>query len=371
MKTRSLNSGGFTLIEALIGIAVTSIVLSGIFMAFLKSSDTYRYAMELADIQERGRFAISFLKEAIQTADYKGCRQDAAIFSQLVSVADYNWNFTVGIQGFDVNSDDGGAVAPGLGVGGNANWTPALATNSVGNNVFSNTPVQTGDAISVRGSVGTNVQLAADMANTGANITIPAASDTFSSRMFMMASDCAGAGAADVFQLTNAVAGDGAIGHAAGGGNPNWPGNQNGTLNTAYTTTSQLTPVQSSSFFIRQSGSGMNSLSVRRDGRNVDDLIEGVDGMQVLYGVDMTPGDGARAANQYLRADEVAAIPAPGGWSDVVSVRIALLVRSMKAAARQQSPQTYNLLGVTYGPYPDWNRRRAFVTTISLRNRMR
>lgn len=127
-------------------------------------------------------------------------------------------------------------------------------------------------------------------------------------------------------------------------------------------------------------------------------LLEGIENMQILYGVDDTTADGVPAAqgntvnnsgwgyaNQYLRADQVAAL---GGtlninWGRVVSVRIALLVSAMEPvyggdddanaltrtftlldAAGIAGPSVTSLTGV---PRPI--RAQVFTTTIEIRNR--
>jgi type IV pilus assembly protein PilW len=65
---------------------------------------------------------------------------------------------------------------------------------------------------------------------------------------------------------------------------------------------------------------------------NQDEVISGIEDMQVQYGVDRTGGigDGMGAATQYLNAGEDldALLDDPNGPAQIVSVRIWLLVRS-------------------------------------------
>src|SRR5262249_43779447 len=80
---------------------------------------------------------------------------------------------------------------------------------------------------------------------------------------------------------------------------------------------------------------------------NPQELIEGVEGLQVRYGVDT---DGDLLANSYSNADAVA------DWSTVVSVNVAVLVRSIDEYGTMKDAQTYKLLGgaanggADYGP---------------------
>ena len=127
-------------------------------------------------------------------------------------------------------------------------------------------------------------------------------------------------------------------------------------------------------------------------------LLEGIENMQILYGVDDDSADGTPAnrqsnvnnrgwgyANYYLRADQVAGLPGTlnANWNRVVSVRIALLASAMEptyggdddanALARR-----YTLLDATDIEGPSATtvsgasrhiRAQVFTTTIEIRNR--
>jgi type IV pilus assembly protein PilW len=91
------------------------------------------------------------------------------------------------------------------------------------------------------------------------------------------------------------------------------------------------------------------------------ELIEGVQSMQILYGVD---DDNDQFPNQYFTADNV---PGPD-FRDVVSVRIMLLLRSIDDFVTED-PQIYTYNGTTTTP-ADRRLRQVFTTTIALRNRI-
>ncbi|VAX12969.1 Type IV fimbrial biogenesis protein PilW [hydrothermal vent metagenome] len=104
---------------------------------------------------------------------------------------------------------------------------------------------------------------------------------------------------------------------------------------------------------------------------NGNELVEGIENMQVLYGVDTdyTPNF---ITNQYFTSDLVP----NGDWSKIVSLRIALLASSVDERASAPSAKTFNLLGTTLGPYngtttgipADQKIRRVYTTTILIRN---
>lgn len=114
-------------------------------------------------------------------------------------------------------------------------------------------------------------------------------------------------------------------------------------------------------------GSGETSLFCANTGTvaglvvNTDtELVTGVENMQILYGED-TDGDGT--ANRYLDQTLVA------NFDSVVSVRIALLLRTRNPVASGLDTRVYNLLGTNVGPMNDQRTRRMYTATIALRNR--
>jgi len=118
-------------------------------------------------------------------------------------------------------------------------------------------------------------------------------------------------------------------------------------------------------------------------------LVAGVEGFQVLYGVDnVTPNVGAADAttgadsipDRFLRAAQLDAAGAysANNWARVRSVRIGLLVRGAVGSAQQRLARTINVLGDGYSNSADTGAalavaadgrlRQQLVFTIHLRN---
>ena len=99
-------------------------------------------------------------------------------------------------------------------------------------------------------------------------------------------------------------------------------------------------------------------------------LVSNIERLKVLYGVD---DDGDRYANRYLTGSQVAALGADyaSTWGQVVSVRLGVLAASdmtLPASARENSTQSYSVLGMSYTA-PDTERlRRVASTTFTFRN---
>jgi type IV pilus assembly protein PilW len=105
-------------------------------------------------------------------------------------------------------------------------------------------------------------------------------------------------------------------------------------------------------------------------------LVDGVENMQILYGIDsdktnapvVAAGDGV--ANFYVTANNIPDTDPANGVRDmdkVVSVRVSLLMHTMDNVA--STPLTFTYNGGIYTP-PDRRIRRVFTSTVALRNRI-
>jgi len=106
----------------------------------------------------------------------------------------------------------------------------------------------------------------------------------------------------------------------------------------------------------------INASVLQQDTNNLHNgLVEGIENMQILYGVD-TSSDGT--PNYYVPANNVT----NPNWPNVVSIRISLLAVTLDDNLTTQ-PQPYTYNGATTTP-TDRKIRRVFTSTIALRNRL-
>jgi len=151
-------------------------------------------------------------------------------------------------------------------------------------------------------------------------------------------------------------------------------------------------------FYVARNGEGEAELRCKYRGAahwSADAVVSGVDGFQVLYGVDTDdPPDGA--ANRYVNATAVdaldegfAGLPAAEfnrrtHWKRIVGVRVGLLLHGSRATRGEPGGARYDLLGAGYaavagtedpgssldeaGMTPDLRRRerRLFTFTVAL-----
>lgn len=88
-------------------------------------------------------------------------------------------------------------------------------------------------------------------------------------------------------------------------------------------------------------------------------LAEGVEDMQLLYGVDL---NGDRRYDRLMDASQVGA-----QWGNVVMVKVAVLVRSLDNGKQQSTTQQYRLLNETRS-FTDRYQRAVFSADVILRN---
>ncbi len=92
------------------------------------------------------------------------------------------------------------------------------------------------------------------------------------------------------------------------------------------------------------------------------ELIEGIDSLQILYGLD-TDSTPDAVANIYITADNIA-----NRWARIVSVRLAVLANSVTESSNVKTKNSYSVLGSNITGFNDYKTRRIFNGTVMLRN---
>ena len=341
---------GLSLIELMIAMLLGILLLLTITSLFITNKRVYKEQESMSRVQENARFALETLIWDIRMAGYTGCSDDV---SQVVNHVNGGDDST-SIFSF-ANAVEGSENA--------ANWVPSGSTDQIGNMVAGT------DGISVSYLNPLGISISAPMPQVSAELKVKSVGNLKIGDIIAL-SDC---DSADIMELTQIqITGspvEGHLQHNAGGGAPP-PGNATQALQKKYDTDAQVVSFVSRRYFIGTGAYGGPSL-FRRDvgSATAQELIEGVEQMQILYGKDT---DGDKVADTYVDATNVGATQ----WSNVVSVRLSLLFRTVQPNFQiDPDSKTYDLLGgdgnggVTVGPVNDYNRRRVFTTTIQIRNR--
>lgn len=357
MNVITPNAKGFTMVELMVSLAIGLIITIAVSQVYLSSRDTYGAKEELSRLQENARFASEFLTRDLRMAGYTGCnsKMPQSQVGNIASPASDATKFNVdGIRGFRYACTTGCS-------GALTEWEPDLPADwftagevTIGNDVVI---VQRASELDTHLTGNTTPDNANVQMITTANLQLEIAADDV-----LMVADCK---AADVFRATNVGNGSGVttIAHAA-------VGNSEVNLTHRYGNDAQLMKLISRAYYIGKRGGNANSATntnppalFRKD---VDkkmlpalELVEGVERLIVRYGEDIT---GDRTADIYRPANTV------GSFGKVVSVRLALLMRSLAPTDTVVDERTYQLLDVAVPAPNDRLRRRVFTATVDVRN---
>ena len=347
--------GGLSLIELMVALVLGLFLMAGVIQLFLGSKQTYRFHEALSRIQENGRFAMEILSRDMRMTGYYGCIaksifnspaayheppcSDNGICNTLNNPSQYYWDFGTVIQGFEATSA--------------TTWTPTLDASVVD-------PFPGTDVITVRiteNSV-TVVDHPGGTPPGSAALKVPTNSG-LNQCDILIVTNCE---AAAIFQVTAATPGPNvALVHNTGavpscGG----PGNVVQALGRDYTG-GEVMRIATQTYYVRTGASGIPALWRRSSSANPQELLEGVQNMQILYGI----GNNDQVI-QYLTADAV-------DWDNdrILSVRInLLLVSTENNIVRTQMTVVFPADTGNLFTASDRRLYQAFSTTIAIRNRL-
>jgi type IV pilus assembly protein PilW len=346
-RIRATRSAGFSLVELMVAITLSLLLLGGVVAIFASSRVSYESTDQLSRVQETGRFALEQMSRHIRSAGFSGCsRQPNFISTALNSSSNLQWNFLEGpVRGFDASG---------------SGWVPAISSVP-GAADSTDGAIEGSDILVVRGPrldttpvmVTTSMLDPQDPLQVSATTGIdPDGGDV------VMAYSCEGVAFFYAMPSGNTLL------HGVTNG---LPGNQFATTSYQFRRNAEVVPVETVVYFVAPSTGAVpaqtNSLWRRRGSLDAEELVQGVEQMQLEYGVD-TNDD--RVVDTYGRAT------ATTNWQRVIAVRIALLVRSIDQYGNDADRRTYRLTeDTTVAAANDRRLREVFTSTVSIRNRAR
>lgn len=348
-------SSGLSLIELMIALLLGVILTLGATQIYLGTSQSYRLTDAVAHTQENIRFASSLMQRDVRGAGGLACLQDESDVivklqgARAVPVGD-------GILGWEADGTGmGDSHVAGFALAPNANdWS-----EGGGAGVF---PAElVGEVIAGTDVLIVNSLESLPMEVTGSSagrIDIDAASGIPQGRIILAVDENCESG--ELFQKAN-TANALSITIAGAGFNP---GNSPSTFALNYNADSKVADFSTVAYYIGAGASGAPALFRQRLDTAPEppqELVEGVESMQILYGVSTGV---IRRADVYVTADNVA------DWESVVSVRIAFMVRSEDGANTEDLTRVFNLAGTEVTAPTDRRARLVSVSTIGIRNRL-
>lgn len=395
---------GVSLVEMMIAITLASFLLIGLIQVFAGSKAAYQLSEGLSRSQENGRFALEFMQRDIRMAGHFGCVNQRALmeigpramnllFAPFAtpgtrSVANYDaipqqsLHFHAAPMGYEYVGS-AGSTAPGnslnltggSSISNNANdWSPTLPAELVGR-VVTGSDVLFLHFFSPDGVPVTAVSASTIQFNPANWDLLRGDLDTPG---LYGVSQCGSGGVATVFQATSVNGATGTLTVA-----PSTIGGvANGLNASGMVTALEQYPPQQTTLYRAQSiayyvgvgaGGGPALFRMQFDAVPgaaavtpiVDEVVEGVDTLQVMYGV------GTAAAQNVMRNLQTATqVDAATNWPLVGVVQIGLLLRSPDRASVAASTLPPMVLGVKVNPPPDMRIRTPYEATIAIRNQL-
>lgn len=326
---------GLTLLELMIAVTLGIFITGGMIQLFINSKQNYRVQESLSRLQENSRFAMDFIARDIRMASYWGCLQNG-LDNTTNGLDPAGTNYDVNYHGF--------------------------SQGVIGSNGAANAP----DTLILRGAYGSGVSIIAPFATQPSDTLTVAINNGFVQGDIVTVSDCQ---KADIFQITNANPDtSGQIIHTIN--NSFEPGNANiadptctapnHCLSKVYIGDSTMYKISTITYSIQNGASGEPALFRRINGGADQELIEGVEDMQILYGEDT---DNDNTPNYYVPAGSAGL-----NMDAVVSIRVSLLIRTLDDNIATQAVP-YTIFGVQTIP-GDLRIRRVFTSTVAVRNRL-
>ena len=322
---RNLNKQiGISLVEILVALVISLFLLGGIVQVYVGNKTTFAFTNALAEIQENGRFALDSMSQDLRLANQWGC--------------------------VEFDPDDTDNINDTLDVSLDSDFYDFLNEEAIEGTDGGTGP----DTLIIRGGKPgqTNVEAPFIAATTKTLYTNPTGKIWDDDIILVArcgANDLLIDAEADILQVASVDITD--------------PLQTEITLKAnksqQFENDAMVVELQTVTYTIGTGASGQPALFRREFKAAPEELVEGVQSMQILYGVD---DDNDQFPNQYVPADTVS------DFADVVSIRIMLLLRSIDDFVTEE-PQIYTYNGTTTTP-TDRRLRQVFTSTIALRNRI-
>lgn len=345
---------GASLLEVLLAVALGVSMTAAIVQLFIVNSRSQATLAGQARLQESARQALDFLTRSARGAGYFGCAAAGNVASglngDLRQLAELD--ATVALEAFDGANANAQGRLPLRGVGSGAAFRSRNRINAA--------RLRAGSDIAVFRRADAGSPLAAPFAAHGQPIVVVDADRRFDGDDFVLLSACGHAG---VFRVSSTsrnsgqttlarTAGSGPFGNRAGGSLLAAGAIGSGYGDAGGARGAMAALLLTEFYFVARSRAANNrgqpvwSLWRKTSVAGAAELVQGVEDLQLLIGVDTTPGDGDDAPTRYVGANGL-------GPNDVArAVRIAVTASSVDAVTAE-----------------DRVLRRTFSRTVALRNR--
>lgn len=342
---------GLSLIELMIATVLGLILTLGVVQVYIGSSQTYRLTDAIAHAQENLRFVTTIIERDVRGAGGLACLQSADDVDVRmngdrplpIGMGLLGWEFAgTGLGDEHTPESELGIGSTGWSEGSGDGVFPAELAGSV---------VAGSDMLIVNALQSIPVTVAS---SSNGNISLDSASGIPQGRIVLAVDDnCSGG---EMFQKGNNETAQSVTMHGA----TNTPS----TFSLDYGDNARIAVYDTFAYYIGIGTSGEPALMRQRldvGPQAAEELVEGVESMQILYGVSTGV---QKRADTYVTAANV------NDWSEVMSVRLSFLVRSPEDANNEDQIRRFNMLGTELVTENDRRARLVSTITVGIRNRL-
>ncbi|MGB3621316.1 MAG: PilW family protein [Ketobacter sp.] len=351
---------GFTIIEIMVALAIGALLIGGIIQVFISFKQTEKVAGALSRIQESSRLVNDIFMSDSRHIGFVGCLDphEAGTGVSVIykDAPPYITNFRDNsLNGWDITAHSWGDAA-------------TIDLGDIDNDANKNAILHS-DVFRAQFLSQTSIPLNSDMSSKSDDIEL--SNNIFGLKDGSIAS-VGSCDFIDVFKVSGVVAGSPVtISHGDST-------NTSTELGVAYSSEDLVRIFLSNTYFVGKSGRKNNSgdeifALYRRDvNGDIEEIVEGVENMQILYGQEIAVDN--NTSNNTIRY--VNASDTDIKWEDVTVIKIALLLASSDRVLTTDDTSTYQLLDRTITQattplaYPNDRRLRRVVNmNINIRNR--
>ena len=377
VSQRRLKQNGYTLVEIMVAIVLGLLLTAALVQSYAATKQSYRTTEGVSRIQENARFAMQFVRTDLREAGFASCI--GGVRNKLNGDPSDYISFAAPVAGWNyLNTNPGKSalklpsLAPDLSAA-TSNWQkkagavqnslPGFLRNRVaaGSDVLWFKGFEEMD-ITIKTHNSNSASIVAESAHKVPNNSIMLVGDCLQMELFQQLSKGNGEQVSLVASQGNATPGN-----RKAGPNPAWA--------RTYGPSDKFYSFVQTFYYIGEGASGLPSLFRFRTqlpdaaissaivATQSEELVEGVESMQLLFGEDLTGDD---VPNKYVGAHEV------DRWDDIASVRLGLLLRSPAAvSADQDQASEYTLVDAVKLAHDEDDAVLRYVvnTTVKPRNR--
>jgi type IV pilus assembly protein PilW len=356
---------GFSMVELMVALTLALVVSGALMSVFMGSRSAYQATTGTAAMTDGGRVALDFISQSLRNAGYMSCATTARTVSNLnPGASPLLDDVTFMLAGFEAAGTAPGALLalpprPAIVDNNIGDWLAGFEPGGLDPVVVGPTnaspPVQNSDILALTSALPNTIPVNVTVINPGStNFTVDNIGNLAAGQLAVV-SDCLNALA---FQVSG-VAGT-TVNHIGGA-------NAAGAfpVNVTPGVGAFVMPVTTRVYYIGVGVDGDGALFAYDTNGGTAftpvELVDDIENMQILYGVDTTPA--SQTVASYVTADQVPS------WNNVINVRVALLAASPLGAGQVPAvAPVFNLLGTQVTAPLDTRSRRVFTMDITVRN---